>query len=310
MERGAKLADEKLLSYGITSIQDASPANDLNRWKRFDSWILRGILRPRVSMMVGVEEFSNPGMRISNAGGERLKFGGVKIMTDRATGYLNPSQGRLNEMVDAIHRSGFQAAIHAIEEPEIEAACIAIEHAQRRYPRKDHRHRIEHCSVCPPHLQQKLEKAGVFVVTQPAFLYYNGDRYIKTIPDEDRRYLYPIGSMHACNLHIGFSSDFPIVDPNPLAGIQAAICRASATASELSGPEKIGMPDALSMYTLGAARANFEEDLKGSLKPGKLADITALNENPLSAEPGRLKDIQVLMTMIGGCVVWSSPYFR
>jgi predicted amidohydrolase YtcJ len=310
LERGAKLANQKLISYGITSIQDASEANDEKRWNRLDAWISRGVLDLRASMMVGVEKFFDSELRNSIAGKSRLRFGGVKITADQATGALHPSQSQLNEMVYAIHRAGFQAAIHAIEEPVIEAACIAIEHALDRYPRKDHRHRIEHCSVCPPRLQRKLEKAGIFVVTQPAFLYYSGDRYLKTVPDEDRRYLYPIGSMHAGNLRIGFSSDFPIVDPNPLVGIQAAVSRTSASGNEFSDLEKISVAQALCMYTLGAAAANFEDDLQGSLTPGKLADIAALSENPLLKTPGRLKDIEVMMTMIGGRIVWSSPALR
>lgn len=307
LERGVKLANDKLLSYGITSIQDASPANDLRRWNQLDSWIMEGVLKPRISMMVGFEKYSESGMFRCNACAENLKLGGVKIIADQITGSLNPNQKELNEMLDSINRAELQAAIHAIEEPVIEAACNAIEYALTRHPRKDHRHRIEHCSNCLPRLLRKLQQAGVSVVTQPSFVYYNGDRYLATVAEEIREYLYPIGSMHRNGLRIGFSSDFPIADPNPLVGIQAAVVRKSKCGDDVSSRERIGLYEALSMYTMGAASVNFEERIKGSLTPGKLADIVALNENPFDKNPEDLKDIRAMMTIVGGRIVWSSP---
>ncbi len=306
LERGVKLANDKLLSYGITSIQDASPANDLRRWSHFDYWIAEGILKPRISMMIGFEQFSRQWQGASNAGGDNLKLGGVKIIADQITGSLYPNQEELNEMVAAVNQAEIQTAIHAIEEPVIEAACNAIRHALKRHPRRDPRHRIEHCSICPPRLQKKLESNGVMVVTQPSFIYYSGDRYLATIPEESREHLYPIGSMYAGKLRIGFSSDFPIADPNPFVGIQAAVLRTSEHGAEVSGGEKIGIAEALSMYTLGAASANFEEGIKGSLAPGKFADIAALNEDPFAKDPKYMKDIRVMMTIIGGRIAWSS----
>jgi predicted amidohydrolase YtcJ len=307
LERGMKLANDKILSCGITSIQDASPANDLARWNRLDSWIMNGVLKPRISMMVGFERYSESGLFRCNACAENLKLGGVKIIADQITGSLHPDQKELNEMLDSINQAELQAAIHAIEEPVIEAACNAIEHALTLHPRQDHRHRIEHCSNCSPRLLRKLQKASVSIVTQPSFVYYSGDRYLATVAEEIRENLYPIGSMHRNGLRIGFSSDFPIVDPNPLVGIQAAVIRKSEGGADVSSRESIGLFDALSMYTMGAASANFEEGIKGSLTPGKLADIVALNENPFDKNPEDLTDIRAMMTIVGGRIVWSSP---
>ena len=298
LERGVKIASDTLLSYGITSIQDASFANDWSRRRRLESWKEREILKPRVSMMMGLKEFSESGLCSSIPGP-----GGVKIIADQITGSLHPSQEELNAYVDAIHKAGLQAAIHAVEEPVIEAACIAIERALNRNPKHDHRHRIEHCSVCPPDLLKRLTGIGVFVVTQPAFIYYSGDRYLDTVPGEKLEHLYPIGSMRDGNLRIGFSSDFPIADPNPLVGIQAAVTRKSQSGVQVSPQQRISVSEALYMYTMGAACASFEEEVKGSLVPGKYADIVALNENPITANPECIKDIRVRWTMIGGRIV-------
>jgi predicted amidohydrolase YtcJ len=307
LERGMKLANDKILSYGITSVQDASPANDLARWNRLASWIMNGVIQYRISMMIGFERCSESGLFLRSAGAETLQLGGVKIIADQIAGSLHPGQKELNEMLDFINQAELQAAIHAIEEPVIEAACNAVEYALTRHPRQDHRHRIEHCSNCSPRLLKKLQKAGVSIVTQPSFVYYSGDRYLATVAEEIRAHLYPIGSMHRNGLQIGFSSDFPIADPNPLVGIQAAVVRKSKGGADVSSSEKIGLFEALSMYTMGAAAANFEEGIKGSLTPGKLADIVALNENPFDKNPEDLKDIRAMMTIVGGRIVWSSP---
>jgi predicted amidohydrolase YtcJ len=307
LERGVKLANDRLLSYGITSIQEASSSNDLSRLRRLESWKKQGILKPRVSMMSGLKGFSELGLYSSKLSDENLRLGGVKIIADQITGSLYPSREELNEIVDAINQAGLQTAIHAIEEPVIEAACNAIERALNRRPRQDHRHRIEHCSVCPPHLAKRLKEIGIFIVTQPSFIYYSGDRYLKTVPKEELEHLYPINSMQACGLRIGFSSDFPIADPNPLVGIQAAVARTSERGAEVARQQRISLSEALNLYTMGAASANFEEGIKGSLTPGKLADIIALNQDPFHKDPESIRDIRVVMTIIGG-QVWRNNF--
>ena len=106
-----------------------------------------------------------------------------------------PSQEELNEMVLDIHRSRLQVVLHAIEEKTIEAACSAIEYALQRFPNPDHRHRIEHCSVCTQPLAKRLSSLGIIVVTQPSFIYYNGERYLRTVPDTNLKHLYPIATL-------------------------------------------------------------------------------------------------------------------
>jgi predicted amidohydrolase YtcJ len=210
----------------------------------------------------------------------------------------------LKEKVAAVHDAGRQAVIHAVEPPVIEAACDAIEHAQRLNPRPDPRHRVEHCSVCPPPLLKRLVSLGITAVTQPSFLYYSGDRYRETVPPDDLEHLYPIGSMVQCGLPVGFSSDFPIASPDPLIGIHAAVTRASESGATIHPEQGIGVREALRLYTLGAAAANFEEGIKGSIVSGKLADLVLLSEDPLAICADHIKDIRVEMTILGGSIVW------
>jgi predicted amidohydrolase YtcJ len=170
---------------------------------------------------------------------------------------------------------------------------------------RDHRHRIEHCSVCPPPLLQRIRDSGITVVTQPTFVYYNGDRYLSTVPDGEQPYLYPIGSMLESGVPVAFSSDFPISEPGPLVGIYAATTRKTERGRTILPGEGVEAIEALRMHTSSAARSAFEEDVKGSVTPGKLADLVVLSEDPTAVDPGRIKDIDVEMTIVGGEVVWS-----
>ncbi|MBN2320352.1 MAG: amidohydrolase [Acidobacteria bacterium] len=306
IERGLELANEKMLSCGITSVQDASSSNNSKQWKRYESWKRRGLFAPRLTMMLGLRAFSDFDEKTytSNLPDTDLRLGAVKIIVDRVTGSLEPSRGKLNEIIASVHAAGFQAAIHAVEEPVVEAAVKGIAVALRRHPRRDARHRIEHCSVCRPDLLQHLAGLGGVVVTQPAFLHYEGDRYLKTVPAEELENLYPVGSMLESKLRTGFGSDFPIVDPNPWVGIGAAVTRKTEDGRRVPG-RGTDLFQALRMQTLEAAAATFEENLKGSISPGKMADFVLLNEDPFSVSPDRIKDIQVRMTVLGGSIMYT-----
>jgi predicted amidohydrolase YtcJ len=110
--------------------------------------------------------------------------------------------------------------------------------------------------------------------------------------------------MVQCGLPVGFSSDFPIASPDPLIGIHAAVTRASESGATIHPEQGIGVREALRLYTLGAAAANFEEGIKGSIVSGKLADLVLLSEDPLAICADHIKDIRVEMTILGGSIVW------
>jgi predicted amidohydrolase YtcJ len=307
IERGLSLASERLLSCGITSVQDASSHNGPRQWRRFADWKSRNAFAPRVTMMVGVDgfrELKDDPEAFSAAFGNGLRIGGVKIIVDRITGSIQPRTEDLNAIVAAIHGSGRQVVIHAIEEETIEAACDAIHLALEKAPRPDHRHRIEHCSVCPPRLLQRIRNLGIFIVTQPSFIYYSGDRYLETVPSPDNQWLYRVGSMAGIGIRVCGSSDVPVADPNPFLGIYAAVTRKTQSGRLLLPVEGTQVLSALEMYTLSAAAACREEHSKGSVTTGKIADLVVLSDNPLSVKPDALKGVSVRMTIMDGQVVW------
>jgi predicted amidohydrolase YtcJ len=306
LERGLRMANHELLASGITGIHDASPRNDSKRCNLFKSWKARGLLQPRMNMMLEFETFNKKSYQnlSANVDENQLRPGAVKIILDDTTGQLHPPQKDLNEMVLEVHRAGIQVAIHAIEEKATEAACIAIKYALDRLPRKDHRHRLEHCSVCPPYLAGQIASLGIMVVTQPPFIYYNGDRYLETVPDKQLKYLYPLKTLLNHGINVAASSDCPIVPPNLLTGVYAAVSRMGEKNHIIGRQEKISAIDALRMYTKNAVQASFEETTKGTITPGKLADLTVLNGDPTQLPTDELKRLQVEMTIIGGEILW------
>jgi len=306
LNQGIERASHELLSLGITSLHDASFRNDNERWERFKRWQARGSLKQRVSVILGVKGFEEyqKGVFSGEQRGPALRIGGVKILLDETTGRLNPSQEELNELVFAIHRSGLQAVIHAIEENPIKAACTAIEHALTQSPRPDHRHRIEHCSVCPPSLARRIASLGAGIVTQPSFIYYSGDRYLKTVPDFQLNHLYPIKTLIQNGVHVAAGSDCPVALPDPLIGMYSAITRMSETGETLEVKEAVSPLEALRLYTDYAARTSFEETTKGSVMAGKVADLVVLSNDPTTVPPEEIKNITVEMTILDGKVVW------
>jgi len=307
IQRGIRLANDQFLSHGITSLQDATWTDSLRRWHMLRRFHEQGGLSPHVSLMIGaseIEVFRERGLATGSDLGSGLRLGAVKIVLHTATGSLNPSQEELNLLVHQAHRAGFQLAIHAIEENEVEAAVVALEYALSRDPRPDHRHRLEHCSVCPPRLVQRLRDIQAVVVTQPAFVYYSGERYLATVPPGDLQYLYPIASLLRNSVKVVAGSDAPVVPVNPLRGIYAAVTRTAETGQTLLPQEGVSKLKALEMHTVEPAYASFEEGIKGRITPNMLADLVVLDQDPIEVEAEEIGDVEIAMTIIDGKVVW------
>jgi len=306
LAEGIALANRHYLSMGITSLQEASAGNDYARWQTLKRFKQNGQLASRVSMMFGFDalpQFQQAGLAFG-AGDEQLRLGGVKILVNEATGRLQPPQDELNRQALDAHRAGFQLAIHCIEPGTVEAAVSALEYIAGKSSVAGRRHRLEHLSECPPELLKRLSKLEAMVVTQPPFIYYGGERYLATIPPERQRWLYRIKSFLDSGLVVAGSSDAPVVPDNPLIGIYAAVTRRAETGQEVLPKEAVSPQQALAMYTANAAYASFEEDIKGAITPGKLADMAILSDDLLKSPPEQLKDIRVEMTIIDGKVAW------
>ena len=306
LKESLRRADRLFLSQGITSIQEATVSNGIDRWEKMCSFILNRDLRSRLTMMAGAahwEEFRDCGLT-TRSGDDLMQLGAVKIMLGVNESGVDPPQGELNETALAVHSAGYQLAFHAVAESTVRAVAEALEYINSHDRPNGHRHRVEHCGECPPDLMERLRQLGAVIVTQPALVYYNGERYLATVPDSQLPYLYPLRSHLRKGIMLAASSDAPVIPNNPLAGIYAAVTRKSAEGKEVVPEERVSPEAALRMYTVNAAHASFEEPRKGTLVPGKLADLALLSKDPTACDPEEIKDITVDLTLAGGEVVW------
>ena len=313
-------AFQQLLSLGVTSLQDATPDGALGQWDSLYEIRRRGRLPLRVTKMVGTGDLEALADReLGYGGGDAwLSVGPVKIMLNETGQRTLPEAAELLEMAWPAHAAGYQLAFHAVEERGLTAAAEAVEGLLRLTLERtadvaggglrlhDHRHRVEHCGVCPPEMARRLRAAGVVVVAQPGFIHEHGDRYLQQVEAERQPWLHPLGSLVKGGLHVALGSDMPAAPPGPLAAIEAAVTRLSRRSAPVNGAEAVDATTALRLHTEGGAYAAADEHLKGSIAPGQLADLVVLDGDPLTAEPVALAEIGVAITIVGGRVAYEA----
>jgi predicted amidohydrolase YtcJ len=195
-------------------------------------------------------------------------------------------------------RKGRQAAFHAIGDRTIREFLDSVEQYSRSYPRlAELRLRIEHAQLIDPADMARLAELGILVAAQPSAL-GTPEKDLDLLGEQRARRAYPYRSLLDAGVQLSFGSDMPgETSFDPLMGIHYTVNR--------SGSEHISAAEALRCYTLGSAYAEFQEDRKGSLRAGKLADLVVLSQDPLSVRPEMIKDIEVEMTIVGGRIVYS-----
>jgi predicted amidohydrolase YtcJ len=305
-QQGVRQASQALLAAGVTTVQDASRSNDLAACDTFQKWMIAGALHPRLSLLLGASALPaavaagvKPG-----AYAPALHVHGIKIRLDEASGALYPPQEILNAQVCEAHRHGFPVAIHAVDIPALISALHAIRLAQARWPRTDIHHRIEHAALCPEVCLDELAELQVTVVTQPAFLWHHGRRYSAEIAPEQQPWLYRVRSLLDRGVSVAGSSDAPVIPPQPLQGIQAAVTRQTPDGQIIGPQERVAVDTALGLFTQGAARACCLDAEVGSLTPGKRADLVVLEVDPRQVPAAEIQQIPVRMTFVDGVVQW------
>ena len=314
LKTGVRLLNQQLLACGITSAHDAGPGNDPNRWETFRELRASGQLSSRVTMMAGfahIEEFRRAGLSFGD-GDFGLRLGHAKIMITRTTGALHPGAAALQGMVRQAHAAGFPVAIHAVEQEAVAAAAAALTSERQSRGPLTVRDRIEHCSECPTEMIAKVVQSGAMIVTQPGFVYWQGDSYLANVDPELHDHLYDAAGLHRAGASVAFGSDAPVIDPNPWPAIYSAVTRRTRSGASLGAfagqshaTQGLTLRDALRMYTDGQAAAVPPERRVG-ITPGGAADLALLDADPTGIGVEELMVIRVLMTIVGGQVEWEA----
>jgi predicted amidohydrolase YtcJ len=220
--------------------------------------------------------------------------------TPTTKGKLLYTQEELNKLVTGIHQANFQVIIHATGDKAVDAALKALEPASPEHSRNKTRCRLEQAAVLNKQLIQRIKKQNLIVSVQPRVVESEFSVWSATehLGAKRARLLYPIKTLLNKGILVVGGSDCPMEPLNPLTGIQ------TATSRKFPPKERITIDDALRLYTVNAAYATLEEDVKGSLEEEKLADLTVLSNDPTSVTPDKLADIKVELTIIGGKLVY------
>jgi predicted amidohydrolase YtcJ len=230
---------------------------------------------------------------------------------DRSTsGILVTDESALKDAVYLAHAAGMQVAIHAIGDRATRISLAAINEAQSRIPRTSLRHRIVHAQILAPLLISEMKRTGVVVDVQPKFITTDMRWAQERVGAQRMRSSYAWRTMLKAGIPMAGGSDSPVEPPDTLFGIYAAVTRRDMEGNPPGGfypNERISVSEAIRMFTLGGAYGAFEEDSKGTLEPGKLADFVVLSDDPFTVVPEDIRNIEVLMTVVGGQVAYEKP---
>lgn len=326
--RGLPLMNEDFLRYGITSATDASGRNS-DQIQAFQKGVDEGLFQVRIYFQVRTsgaairvgEHYLQSGL-VTGFGNEKLRLGSYKLMLDGAGGggsaamrqaypgkpsdfgILHQTQEELDELVLKGQKAGYQIGVHAIGDRAVEMVLKSYAKAMKAFPRKDCRHRIEHCGFLDGRLMEQMREMGVVAALGLPFLYELGDSYITVFGQDRLQCVYPLRSLMERGIVAGLSSDAPVIDPNPLTGVYFAVTRKTPTGQTIAPHEAVTVLQAIRAYTLYGAYASFEENIKGSLEPGKLADLVILSDDILKVAPEKILGLKVDLTMVDGKVVY------
>ena len=319
--QGLRTICQMLNRAGLTSVHDARVTAE--EFATYQEGYAAGDLSLRVYALMYYPHF--PALRDagikSGFGDDRLRIGGVKMIADGAiatrTAYLSePYEGspcdhgilamdaaEINERVMEMHRAGFQVCIHANGDSAIELVVAAYERAQAAYPRPAPRHRIEHCTLVNPDLLRRMKALGCVATPFCTYVYYHGEK-MPFYGAERLRWMFAQRSFLDYGIVATGATDYPPGPFEPLMGIQSCVTRADSAGRVWSENQKVTVEEALRIYTWHGAYAGFEENIKGSIEVGKLADLTVLGADPTAVDPMTIKDIPVKMTIVGGETVF------
>jgi predicted amidohydrolase YtcJ len=260
-----------------------------------DDWLSGGAVK---TMLDGVVESHTAAMKYADSGNTTKPFWDA----DKYTAAMQE-----------LDKRGFQMFTHAIGDEGVDLALNAFENMQKVNQTHDMRPRVEHIETVMAKDIPRFGKLGVIASMQPLHAYPDADTlgpWLTGAGKEREPRAWAWKSIADDGGHLAFGSDWPVVTINPWEGVEMAVTRQTKEGTPPGGfvpAQRLTVAQAIEGYTLGAAYAGHREKTEGSIEPGKLADLIIISQNPFKVPANQLSKTEVLLTMVGGKVVYQSP---
>jgi len=318
-QRSVQLTSKRMAAAGLTSTTDA--------WGQLDDFIAyqdartAGEMHYRLSFMPFGDTDVYKGLKLagmaSGFGDNMLRIGAVKFAADgsasertmsRSTPYggrpddygiLTMTQEEIDAAVDDAVAHNFRIGIHANGDVAIDMVLNAYERVLKDWKGENPRFRIEHCSLVNPSILKRIKKAGVVPAPFYTYAYYHGNKWLE-YGEEMMESMFAHRSFLDYGIPVAPASDFTPGPFEPMMAIQSMVTRKDFQGRVWGPSQRISVSEAMRICTMHGAYASFEEGIKGSLTPGKLADIAILEKDPHEVQPDSIVDIKVLRTILGG----------
>jgi predicted amidohydrolase YtcJ len=323
----ARAATDHAAAHGVTSVQDMSAGNDVGVYQTL---LEQGSLKTRVYAVSPLPDWQRLGrVGIRRAfGGDMLRIGGLKGFADGSLGsttalffepYLDAPNtsglpgdemfpaGEMLKRVEAADAAGLQVMIHAIGDKANDAILSIYEQVSKEHGARDRRFRIEHAQHLRAQDIPRFGRDKVVASMQPYHCIDDGRWAEKRIGPARAKGTYAFRALLDSGAVLAFGSDWSVAPLDPVLGIYAATTRRTLDGKNPGGwvPEqKITVEEAARAYTVGSAYAEFAEQVKGTITPGKLADLVILSEDIFKIEPAAIEKVRVALTVMDGRVVY------
>lgn len=323
-DKALQAAMKYVAENGVTSVQSMGGWQDLEVYRRAAK---KGILNTRIYAVVPLYTWKKLGEEVekSGKGDSWLKIGGLKGFVDGSlgshtaafkkpfsdtpadSGFLVTPVKELYEQISAADKAGLQVMVHAIGDKAIEEQLNIFERVEKENGKRDRRFRIEHAQHIAPEDLSRFKTLNVIASMQPYHAIDDGRWAEKVIGPERIKTTYAFKSLLDNQAVLAFGSDWFVAPPTPLVGIYAAVTRRTLDDKYPGGwvPEqKISLEHALKAYTYNSAYASFDENNKGILKKGYLADFVILDQNLFDIKAEAIRDVKIMKTFAGGKLVF------
>ncbi|MCS6873065.1 MAG: amidohydrolase [Acidobacteriota bacterium] len=322
----AEAATNYAASLGVTSVQDMSAGTDVGVYQEL---LRRGKLKTRiyaVSPLPDWERWKRTGIQYA-FGNEMLRVGGLKGFADGSlgastawffesyldrpnyTGLASDEMPKMYERVKGADKAGLQVMIHAIGDRANDEILKIYEAVEKENGSRDRRFRIEHAQHLNENLIKRFAKQRVIASMQPFHVIDDGRWAWKRLDEKRLKGTYAFRSLLDSGAILAFGTDWPVALLNPMMTIYAAVTRRTLDDKNPNGwiPEqKITVEETVKAYTLGSAYAEFQENVKGTISVGKLADFVMLSEDIFTINPVDIPKVKVLLTVVDGKIVYEA----